>query len=36
MELMNIWGDGIRGEAATDVAKDVNFAISIRGMQGVE
>ena len=35
-ELMNIWEDGIRGEGATDVAKDVNSAISIRVMQSVE
>lgn len=36
LELMKIWEDGIRGEAATDAAKDVSSAISIRVMQSVE
>ena len=33
---MGLWEDGIHGEAATDAAKDVSSAISIRVMQSAE
>ena len=33
---VRLWEDGIHGEAATDAAKDVSSAISIRVMQSAE
>ena len=35
-EVVRLWEDGIHGEAATDAAKGVSSAISIRVMQSAE